>query len=168
MRTLHCDQMLVSSLLQLQPFVTATTFKIPIFKAQHSSSLISIFWLFNLAPLHAPFHHSFQPLPLLPSFPSSLIFYFLLCRFLYLKQPLIFKATKSSENKNSPLKCLALVSYTNNTSVVLIHIPIYLLWSVLEINCETRVCGEYCVHLLSSLELLPEQSVILQELGGRI
>lgn len=29
------------------------------------------------------------------------------------------------------------------------------------------VCCEYCIHLLNSLRLFPEQSVILHELGER-
>jgi len=70
--------------------------------------------------------------------------------------------------KMSILKCLTLVSYSNNISIVLIQIPMYLLWIFLEIDYEICICCQYCIHLLSSAELFTEQSVILHELGERI
>lgn len=44
----------------------------------------------------------------------------------------------------------------------------YLLWSILEINYETRICCDCCVHLRSSPELFTEQSGFLHELGEPI
>jgi len=95
-RTLYCDQMLVSSLLRLQLLVISHYIQDPHLQSP-ALLLPTSFGLFNLTLPHAPFHHSFQPLALLPSFPPSLVSYFLLCQTLYLKQPFTSKATKSSK-----------------------------------------------------------------------
>lgn len=92
-------------------------------KCQQSSSLTYSLWL-GLSP--CSFHCSFQPLALLPSLPLS---HFTFC-FVAVS---IFKTTSHFQGNNilkinCPFVLYYIGSYINNISVVLIHIPIYLLW----------------------------------------